>query len=64
LICNSTGNALMGIAMITAGVTAGSVGSVIVGLAAVAWAWTNAVYTWQALRGRSSTEGSTPATPQ
>jgi hypothetical protein len=64
LICNSTGNALMGIAMITAGVAAGSVGSVIVGLAAVAWAWTNGVYTWQALRGRSSTEGSTPATPQ
>jgi hypothetical protein len=64
LICNSTGNALMGIAMITAGVTAGSVGSVIVGLAAVAWAWTNGVYTWQALSGRSSTEGSTPATPQ
>jgi hypothetical protein len=54
----------MGIAMITAGVAAGSVGSVIVGLAAVAWAWTNGVYTWQALRGRSSTEGSTPATPQ
>jgi hypothetical protein len=64
LICNSTGNALMGIAMITAGITAGSVGPVIVGLAAVAWAWTNGVYTWQALCGRSSAESSTPATPQ